>query len=71
MKFDAILLTVQVIFFYILMFFWVYQLFICMFAFINEKKKKEIIQKNHKFMAVISARNEENVIANLIESIKE
>ena len=71
MKFDAILLTVQVIFFYILMFFWVYQLFICMFAFINEKKKEEIIQKNHKFMAVISARNEENVIANLIESIKE
>ena len=71
MKFDAILLTVQVIFFYILMFFWVYQLFICMFAFINEKKKKEIIQKNYKFMAVISARNEENVIANLIESIKE
>lgn len=71
MKIGILLLTMQVILFYILMFFWVYQLFICIFAFIHEKKKEKIIEKNHKFMAVVSARNEENVIGNLIESLKE
>ncbi len=70
MKISIFLLTIQVIFFYILMFFWIYQLFICMFAFKHERKKEKIIDKKHKFMAVISARNEEKVIANLIKSIK-
>lgn len=70
MKIGEILLNVQVIFFYLLIFFWIYQLFICMFAFIREKKKPKIIEKNHKFMAVISARNEQTVIRELIRSLK-
>jgi cellulose synthase/poly-beta-1,6-N-acetylglucosamine synthase-like glycosyltransferase len=42
---------------------------VCLFAFIKDEEKEEVIQKKHKFMAVISARNEEKVIANLVESL--
>jgi cellulose synthase/poly-beta-1,6-N-acetylglucosamine synthase-like glycosyltransferase len=35
----------------------------------KDEEKEKIVDKNHKFMAVISARNEEKVIANLIESL--
>lgn len=47
-----------------------YQLIILLFTFSKEKKKDKIVNKQHRFMAVISARNEENVIENLIESLK-
>lgn len=70
MKIENYLLTLQSIFFYILIFFGLYQTFICLFAFTKETKKK-ITNKQHKFMAVIAARNESNVIGALIKSIKE
>lgn len=71
MKIGYVLQTIQLMLFYILIFFWIYQLFICMFAFVKEKKKAKLIDKKHRFMAVISARNEERVITNLIKSLKE
>lgn len=51
-------------------FFWIYQIVICLFSFVKEKEKPKIVDKKHKFMAVISARNEENVIGNLVRSLK-
>lgn len=57
--------------FYVTTFFWLYQIAICLCSFVKVKKKPKLIDKNHKFMAVIAARNEENVIANLVQSLKE
>ena len=37
----------------------------------NLKDKKMLVNKNHKFMAIIPAHNEEFVIRNLVESLKE
>lgn len=54
----------------ILMFYSIYQLVFWFLAYSKEPKKKKICQKNHRFMAIVSARNEEKVIANLIESIQ-
>ena len=68
--------TLQVISFikniltFIVLFYSVYQLVFALLAYIKPVKKKKIIDKKHKFMAIISARNEEKVIENLIESLK-
>lgn len=70
MSFSEVLTTIQMVLFFIIMFFWGYQLFICLFAFSKEKKKPRCIHKNFKFMAVIPARNEENVIRDIIRSLK-
>ena len=55
---------------FLLMFYSIYQLVIWAFAYSKETKKNKCINKKHKFMAIVSARNEEKVIANLIESLK-
>ena len=62
--------TIQMILFFFLMFFWIYQLVIWISSLFYKNKPKIISNKKHKFMAVIPARNEENVIQNLIKSIK-
>lgn len=50
--------------------YWLYQIVISFCALINLKDKKMIVNKNHKFMAIIPAHNEEAVVANLVESLK-
>lgn len=50
--------------------FWLYQLLISICSFVKLKDKPMILNKNHKFMAIIPAHNEEPVIANLVESLK-
>ena len=50
--------------------YWLYQIVISFCALIKLKEKKMIVNKNHKFMAIIPAHNEENVVANLVESLK-
>ena len=50
--------------------FWVYQIAISICSFIKLKDKPLLKKKNHKFMAIIPAHNEESVVANLIESLK-
>lgn len=70
MKTLQFLSTIQVILSFLLMFYSIYQLVIWLFAYTKPVKKKKIIRKKHKFMAVVSARNEEQVIGNLIESLK-
>lgn len=54
---------------WIITIYWAYQIVVSFCSLINLKDKKLIINKNHKFMAIIPAHNEENVIKNLVESL--
>ena len=50
--------------------FWLYQLIVSLCSLVKLKDKPLKIKKDHKFMAIIPAHNEEAVVANLIESLK-
>ena len=50
--------------------FWCYQFIISLCALVKLKDKPYLVNKNHKFMAIIPAHNEEAVVGNLIESLK-
>ena len=50
--------------------FWLYQLVVSLCSFVKFKDKPLKVNKNHRFMAIIPAHNEENVVGNLIESLK-
>ena len=50
--------------------FWIYQILVSLCSLIKLKDKPLLVNKEHKFMAIIPAHNEENVIANLLESLK-
>ena len=55
---------------WIITIFWVYQLSISLCSLIKLKDKPILKEKNNRFMAIIPAHNEENVIGNLVESLK-
>ena len=55
---------------WILTIFWLYQLMISICSLVKLNEKPLLIDKNHKFMAIIPAHNEENVVTELIESLK-
>ena len=50
--------------------FWLYQIAISVCSLIKLKDKPMIKNKQHRFMAIIPAHNEEGVVKNLIESLK-
>ena len=50
--------------------FWLYNLGISVCSLIKFKDKPIKFNKNHRFMAIIPAHNEESVVANLIKSLK-
>ena len=50
--------------------FWLYQIAISLCSLVKLKEKPLKINKEHRFMAIIPAHNEEAVIGNLIESLK-
>ena len=50
--------------------FWLYQIMVSVSSLIKLKDKPLLVKKDHKFMAIIPAHNEEAVIVNLIESLK-
>ena len=50
--------------------FWLYQILVSICSLVKLKDKPLKINKKHKFMAIIPAHNEEMVVANLIESLK-
>ena len=55
------------------LFFTIYGLYYAitgLFAFLKPKKKETKKHKKHYFSIIIAARNEENVIGNLIHSLK-
>lgn len=62
--------TIQLILFFFLIFFWIYQIMIWLFSLLCKKETEIKSDKNHRFMAIIPARNEEQVIENLIKSLK-
>ena len=51
--------------------FWLYQIAVSFCSLIKLKEKKLTKNKNHKFMAIIPAHNEEMVIKNLVQSLRE
>lgn len=55
---------------WIITIFWLYQILVSISSLIKLKDKPLLVNKNHKFMAIIPAHNEEAVIVNLIESLK-
>lgn len=50
--------------------FWLYQIAISLCSLVKLKEKPLKVNKEHRFMAIIPAHNEEAVIGNLIESLK-
>lgn len=55
---------------WIITIFWIYQIMVSLCSLVKLKDKPLITNKNHKFMAILPAHNEEAVIGNLIESLK-
>ena len=55
---------------YIIVVFWIYELAISLCSLIKFKEKPLLKNKKHKFMAIIPAHNEEMVIGNLVESLR-
>ena len=50
--------------------FWLYQIMVSLCSLVKIKDKPLKINKDHKFMAIIPAHNEETVVGNLVESLK-
>ena len=50
--------------------FWLYQIGISVCSLVKLKDKPLLVNKKHKFMAIIPAHNEETVVGNLVESLK-
>ena len=55
---------------WILTIFWLYQIMVSVCSLVKSKEKPLKIKKDHRFMAIIPAHNEEAVVGNLIESLK-
>ena len=55
---------------WLLTIFWVYQIAISLCSLVKLKDKPLKVEKDHRFMAIIPAHNEEAVVANLVESLK-
>ena len=55
---------------WIITIFWVYNIGISVCSLIKFKEKPLLVNKEHKFMALIPAHNEEKVVANLVESLR-
>ena len=49
--------------------FWIYQIIISVCSLIKLKDKPLIEKKNHRFMAIIPAHNEEAVVADFIKTL--
>lgn len=50
--------------------FWLYQIMVSLCSLVKLKDKPLKVKKDHRFMAIIPAHNEEYVVGNLIESLK-
>lgn len=51
--------------------YYLYELIVSLFAFVKLKENPLVVDKNHKFLIVLPAHDEEQVIGNLINSLKE
>lgn len=68
---DKVLIIIQQILVITITIFWAYQLIISICGLVKLKEKPLLVNKKHKFMAIVCARNEEAVIGNLIESLNQ
>lgn len=50
--------------------FWLYQIMVSLCSLVKLKDKPLKVKKDHRFMAIIPAHNEEFVVGNLVESLK-
>ena len=50
--------------------FWLYQIMVSLCSLVKIKDKPLQVEKDHRFMAIIPAHNEEAVVGNLVESLK-
>lgn len=64
------LYLLQVALVWIITIFWLYQIVVSCASLIKLKDKPLLINKKHKFMAIIPAHNESSVIKSLIDSLK-
>ena len=64
------LYIIQMALVWIVTIFWLYQLIVSICSLIKFIEKPILEDKQNRFMAIIPAHNEENVVANLIESLK-
>ncbi len=64
------LYIIQMALVWILTIFWAYQFIVSICSLIKFKEKPIIEEKENRFMAIIPAHNEEAVVANLVESLK-
>ena len=55
---------------WIITIYYLYELVISLFSFVKLKEKPLVINKQHKFILILPAHNEEAVIGNLINSLK-
>ena len=55
---------------WIITIFWLYQILVSLCSLVKIKDKPLKVKKDHRFMAIIPAHNEEMVVGNLIESLK-
>ena len=55
---------------WIITIFWLYQIMVSLCSLVKIKDKPLKVNKNHRFMAIIPAHNEEAVVGNLVESLK-
>ena len=55
---------------WIITIFWLYQVLVSLCSLVKLKEKPLKVKKDHRFMAIIPAHNEEAVVGNLIESLK-
>ena len=64
------LYIIQMALVWIVTIFWLYQLIVSICSLIKFKEKPILEDKQNRFMTIIPAHNEENVVANLIDSLK-
>ncbi len=55
---------------WIITIFWLYQILVSLCSLVKIKDKPLKVIKNHRFMAIIPAHNEEAVVGNLVESLR-
>lgn len=66
-----ILYFIQQSIIWVITIYYIYELLVSIFSFVKLKDKPLIIEKNHKFICILPAHNEEAVIGNLVHSLQQ
>ena len=70
-QFRNTLGLIQQLLIWVIMIFWTYQLIISIASLFKIKEKKILFNKNHKFLVIIPAHNEQAVVGQLVQSLQE